>query len=123
MIQRARTLNQIRSDKKTIFVTNNATKSRQSYKKKFDDLGLEVHVVCLFLMWNSNATQLSRFFQDEIYGSAYAAAVYISSVIKLPKEKKVYVVGMSGLEEELRNEGIEILGGSVCPNGCSSRTS
>ncbi|KAH6877369.1 p-nitrophenyl phosphatase [Coprinopsis sp. MPI-PUGE-AT-0042] len=80
-------------NKKTIFVTNNATKSRRSYKTKFDELGLEVNV-------------------DEIYGSAYAAAVYISSVIKLPKEKKVYVVGMGGLEEELRNEGIEILGGT-----------
>lgn len=46
-------------------------------------------------------------------GSAYASAVYISSVLKLPKEKKVYVVGMSGIEEELREEGIEYLGGTV----------
>ena len=43
--------------------------------------------------------------QDEIVGSAYASAVYISSVLKLPKDKKVYVVGMSGIEEELREEG------------------
>ena len=46
-------------------------------------------------------------------GSAYASAVYISSVMKLPKDKKVYVIGMSGLEEELRDEGISILGGTV----------
>lgn len=46
-------------------------------------------------------------------GSAYAAAVYISSVLKLPKDKKVYVVGMSGIEEELREEGISFLGGTV----------
>ncbi|KAJ7856569.1 HAD-like domain-containing protein [Mycena leptocephala] len=39
--------------------------------REFDQLGVEAHV-------------------DEIYGSAYAAAVYISSVIKLPKDKKVY---------------------------------
>lgn len=51
--------------------------------------------------------------QDEIYGSAYAAAVYISSVIKLPKEKKVYVIGQAGLEEELRDEGVSFLGGTV----------
>ena len=31
--------------KKLVFVTNNATKSRKSYKKKFDQLGLDVHVV------------------------------------------------------------------------------
>ena len=33
--------------------------------------------------------------------------------MKLPKDKKVYVVGMSGLEEELRDEGISILGGTA----------
>ncbi|KAI6160771.1 HAD-like domain-containing protein [Pisolithus thermaeus] len=79
--------------KRLLFVTNNATKSRRSYKTKFDQLGIEAHV-------------------DEIYGSAYAAAVYISSVMKLPKDKKVYVIGMSGLEEELRNEGVSYVGGT-----------
>ncbi|KAF9452116.1 p-nitrophenyl phosphatase [Macrolepiota fuliginosa MF-IS2] len=82
-----------RRGKKVVFVTNNATKSRKSYKKKFDQVGLEAHV-------------------DEIYGSAYAAAVYISSVIKLPKDKKVYVIGQEGLEEELHDEGISFLGGT-----------
>ena len=60
--------------------------------------------------------------QDEIYGSAYAAAIYLSSVIKLPKEKKVYVIWMAGLEEELRSEGITCIGGTVrlCTSGgCS----
>jgi 4-nitrophenyl phosphatase len=51
--------------------------------------------------------------QDEIYGSAYAAAVYISSVMNLPKEKKVYVIGMAGMEEELQEEGVSYLGGTV----------
>ncbi|KAF7301837.1 4-nitrophenylphosphatase [Mycena indigotica] len=82
-----------RRNKKVLFVTNNATKSRKSYKGKFDQLGVEAHV-------------------DEIYGSAYAAAVYISSVVKLPKEKKVYVIGMKGLEEELHDEGLSFLGGT-----------
>ncbi|KAJ3565986.1 hypothetical protein NP233_g7285 [Leucocoprinus birnbaumii] len=79
--------------KKLVFVTNNATKSRKSYKKKFDQVGLDVHV-------------------DEIYGSAYAAAVYISSVINLPRDKKVYVIGQAGLEEELHDEGIAFIGGT-----------
>ncbi len=52
-------------------------------------------------------------FKDEIYGSAYAAAVYLSSVIKLPKDKKVYVIGQAGLEEELQDEGISFIGGTV----------
>ncbi|KAG6826105.1 hypothetical protein H0H92_001117 [Tricholoma furcatifolium] len=80
-----------RNKKKVLFVTNNATKSRKSYKGKFDHLG---HL------------------KDEIYGSAYAAAVYLSTVVNIPKSKKVYVIGMSGLEEELREEGIEYIGGT-----------
>ncbi|CCM01985.1 uncharacterized protein FIBRA_04059 [Fibroporia radiculosa] len=79
--------------KKLFFVTNNATKSRKNYKKKFDQLGLKVDV-------------------DEVFGSAYASAVYISSVMKMPKTKKVYVIGMKGLEEELDEEGIAHLGGT-----------
>ncbi|KAG5641372.1 hypothetical protein DXG03_005378 [Asterophora parasitica] len=85
-----------RKNKKVLFVTNNATKSRKSYKGKFDHLGVEAHVRS----------------KDEIYGSAYAAAVYLSSVVKLPKQKKVYVIGQSGLEEELHEEGIAFLGGT-----------
>ncbi|KAH7883098.1 HAD-like domain-containing protein [Phlebopus sp. FC_14] len=79
--------------KRLLFVTNNASKSRKSYKGKFDQLGVEAHV-------------------DEIYGSAYASAVYISSVMKLPKNKKVYVIGMAGIEEELREEGVAFIGGT-----------
>lgn len=82
-----------RRNKKVVFVTNNATKSRKKYKTKFDQLGIEAHV-------------------DEIYGSAYAAAVYLSSIIKIPKNKKVYVIGQNGLEEELRGEGIQYIGGT-----------
>ena len=31
----------------------------------------------------------------------------------MPKDKKVYVVGMKGLEEELDEEGIQHIGGTV----------
>jgi hypothetical protein len=34
-------------------------------------------------------------------------------VINLAKDKKVYVIGMNGLEEELREEGFDCLGGTV----------
>jgi hypothetical protein len=51
--------------------------------------------------------------QDEVFGSAYAAAVYLSSVLNFPKDKRVYVIGMSGLEDELRSEGIFFIGGTV----------
>ncbi|KAF9495202.1 2-phosphoglycolate phosphatase [Pleurotus eryngii] len=88
-----------RRKKQIVFVTNNATKSRKTYKKKFDHLGVEAHV-------------------DEIYGSAFASAVYISSVIKLPKDKKVFVIGMEGMEEELRDEGISYIGGTD-PEDCT----
>lgn len=39
--------------------------------------------------------------------------MYVSSVLKMPKTKKAYVIGMAGLEEELRSEGIAFLGGTV----------
>jgi ribonucleotide monophosphatase NagD (HAD superfamily) len=81
--------------KKIVFVTNNATQSRKSYKKKFDKLGIQAHT-------------------DEIFGSAYASAVYVSQILKLPEQKKkVYVIGERGLEDELEGEGIEHLGGTV----------
>jgi 4-nitrophenyl phosphatase len=41
------------------------------------------------------------------------SAVYLSSVVKLPKDKKVYVIGESGVEHELREEGIQHVGGTV----------
>ncbi|EGO01859.1 hypothetical protein SERLA73DRAFT_177404 [Serpula lacrymans var. lacrymans S7.3] len=80
-------------NKAIVFVTNNATKSRKTYKRKFDGLGVEAYL-------------------GEIFGSAYASAVYISSVIKLSKSKKVYVIGMIGIEEELAEEGISCIGGT-----------
>lgn len=43
-------LNYARSDsvagKQLVFVTNNSTKSRADYKKKFDKLGIPAEVVC-----------------------------------------------------------------------------
>lgn len=51
--------------------------------------------------------------QDEIFGSAYASVAYLKYNLKFPKNKKVYVLGERGLEEELELEGIQYAGGTV----------
>jgi 4-nitrophenyl phosphatase len=50
--------------------------------------------------------------EDEIFGSSYSAAIYLSRVLKFPKDKKVYVLGERGVEEELEAEGIQYCGGT-----------
>jgi ribonucleotide monophosphatase NagD (HAD superfamily) len=75
-------------------------------------LGVEAHIVSLLCRFFYDL-KLIPSFKDEIYGSAYASAVYISSVMKMPKDQKVYVIGMSGIEEELHEEGVSYIGGTV----------
>ncbi|KAI5780860.1 HAD-like domain-containing protein [Geopyxis carbonaria] len=88
------TLDKLRAlGKQIVFVTNNSTKSRTAYVKKLAGMGIPAEV-------------------DEIFGSAYSAAVYISRVLELPKDKKVYVVGETGIEQELESEGVVYFGGS-----------
>ncbi|KAJ3291824.1 hypothetical protein HK104_005784 [Borealophlyctis nickersoniae] len=77
--------------KRLLFVTNNSTKSRSAYLKKFESLHLDASV-------------------EEIFGSAYAAAYYIAHQLDMPKDKKVYVIGMSGICEELAAEGVPYTG-------------
>jgi hypothetical protein len=48
--------------------------------------------------------------QEEIYSSSYAAAAYLDS-IKFDRSKKVYVIGETGILEELDLKGIPYLGG------------
>jgi phosphoglycolate phosphatase len=55
--------------KRLVFVTNNSTKSRKQYAKKFDSLGLNVA-------------------EEEIFASSFAAAAYLKSV-NFPSNKKV----------------------------------
>ncbi|EPS38688.1 hypothetical protein H072_7503 [Dactylellina haptotyla CBS 200.50] len=88
------TLEMLRSrGKKLVFVTNNSTKSREKYSKKFEKFGIPVKV-------------------DEIFGSAYSTAVAISRVYQIPKGKRVFVIGEEGIEEELDAEGIPHFGGT-----------
>eukprot|EP01018_Ginkgo_biloba_P032701 Gb_29243 [translate_table: standard] len=58
--------------KRLVFVTNNSTKSRKQYGKKFEMLGLTVG-------------------EEEIFASSFAAAAYLKSV-DFPQEKKVWII-------------------------------
>lgn len=81
--------------KQLVFVTNNSTKSRQDYKKKFDKLGIP------------------NISPEEVFGSAYSAAIYISRILKLqPPKNKVFVLGESGIEQELASENVPFVGGT-----------
>ncbi|KAK9832335.1 hypothetical protein WJX74_006874 [Apatococcus lobatus] len=77
--------------KKLVFVTNNATKSRAGYKKKFTSLGLDIS-------------------PEEIFSSSYAAAAWLEDT-NFPKDKKVYVIGDVGILEELDLKGYQYIGG------------
>ncbi|CAO3597788.1 unnamed protein product [Absidia cylindrospora] len=77
--------------KKIYFVTNNSTTSRASFLKKFEKLGIQADL-------------------DEIFSSAFATASYLKNVLDFPKDKKVYVIGMTGITEELAHEGIQSCG-------------
>ncbi|KAG6548635.1 hypothetical protein Mapa_009789 [Marchantia paleacea] len=86
------TLDMLRSlGKKLIFVTNNSTKSRKQYGKKFESLGLDVS-------------------EEEIFSSSFAAAGYLKS-INFAADKKVYIIGEVGIQKELEQAGIQYLGG------------
>ncbi|KAJ1025892.1 hypothetical protein NDA16_002518 [Ustilago loliicola] len=79
--------------KQIIFVTNNASKSRATYLKKFAGLNIQADI-------------------DEVFSSSYASAVYLKKVLNFPEDRKVYVIGMHGIEEELDALGIKHCGGS-----------
>ncbi|KAK3070985.1 hypothetical protein LTS18_014960, partial [Coniosporium uncinatum] len=50
---------------------------------------------------------------EEVFGSSYSAAIYISRILKLsPPRNKVYVLGESGVEAELQSENIPYIGGT-----------
>jgi phosphoglycolate phosphatase len=87
------TLDKLRkSGKKMFFVTNNSTKSRAGYKKKFDGLGLNVPA-------------------EEIFSSSFAAAAYLEQTKFKETGKKVYVIGEVGICEELDLIDVPYLGG------------
>jgi len=84
MIQRFRQMG-----KRVFYVTNNSTKHRREYKTKVDKLGFGGDL-------------------DEIVGTAYLAAEYLQQV-GFDKSKLVYVVGSTGITQELDDVGIKYL--------------
>lgn len=87
------TLDKLRkANKRMFFVTNNSTKSRAGYKKKFDSLGLDVPA-------------------EEIFSSSFAAAAYLEQTKFKDTGKKVYVIGEVGITDELDLIGVPHLGG------------
>jgi len=83
--------------KKMFFVTNNSTKSRKGYKKKFTSLGLNVN-------------------DEEIFSSSFAAAAYLDQTNFITSGKKVYVIGDVGIGEELDLLKIPHFGGPTDSN-------
>ncbi|EGV65003.1 4-nitrophenylphosphatase [Yamadazyma tenuis] len=81
-------------NKSVIFVTNNSTKSREEYLKKFEKLGIE------------------GITKDDVFGSSYATAIYVNKILKLPTDQKIWILGEKGIEEELQELGYTTLGGS-----------
>jgi len=78
--------------KRMYFVTNNSTKSRAGYKKKFDSLGLDIP-------------------PEEIFSSSFAAAAYLEQTKFKDTGKKVYIIGEIGICEELDLIDVPWIGG------------
>eukprot|EP00128_Syssomonas_multiformis_P009961 Colp12_sorted_trinity150504_noHs@11160 len=72
--------------KRILFVTNNSTKSRAQYHKKFEQVGITASL-------------------DEIFSSSYCAAYFLRHTLNF--EKKVYLIGMNGIEVELDMVGVK----------------
>jgi phosphoglycolate/pyridoxal phosphate phosphatase family enzyme len=75
-------------NKQLIFVSNNSTKTRAQLQKKIQSFGIECK-------------------KEEVFGSAYAAAAYLSSI---NFTKKAYVVGENSIAMELSDVGIKYRG-------------
>ncbi|KAI9006238.1 HAD-like domain-containing protein [Phycomyces nitens] len=80
--------------KKVFFVTNNSTKSRAAFLQKFKKLGIEANL-------------------DEIFSSAVATAAYLKHILNFPADKKVYIIGMAGIQHELEAMDIRCCGGEA----------
>jgi 4-nitrophenyl phosphatase/phosphoglycolate phosphatase len=78
--------------KRIFFVTNNSTKSRKGYLGKFKGLGLE------------------GVEPEEIFSSSFAAAAYLEQTNFKASGKKVYVIGETGIAEELDLIGVPWIG-------------
>lgn len=78
--------------KKVFFVTNNSTRSREFVFKHAQDLGFNGD-------GSSNIISIEQF-----YPTSYLTAVYCKKTLN---SKKVFVIGLDGLSEEIQKQGIE----------------
>lgn len=76
------------------FVTNNSSKSRNSYVKKFKELGFKDIV------------------KSAIYPTCYSAALVLKEQLNVKQGSKVWVLGDIGIEEELKETGYIPVGGT-----------
>lgn len=76
--------------KRLIFVTNNSIHSNYNYKMKFQKYGFDSK-------------------EDNIFGVAYATAVYLKDIAKIG-DGLVYLVGSPGMAAELSKAGINYFG-------------
>ncbi|KAF2354629.1 HAD-superfamily hydrolase subfamily IIA, partial [Trinorchestia longiramus] len=79
--------------KKVFLLTNNSTKSREEYAKKCSKLGFNVT-------------------KENIVSSAYVAALHLQ---QLDFKKKVYLLGTTGIAQELDAVGVEHFGSGPEP--------
>lgn len=99
-------------------MTNNATKSRGNNKGKFDKMGIDCTEVSIRIDFIESCPlafvlTIGTDAQEEIFTSAFASAAYLKNVLKFPEDKKVYVIGEKGIEDELDAVGIKRSGGTV----------
>jgi phosphoglycolate phosphatase len=84
--------------KRMFFVTNNSTKSRAGYKKKFEQVGLPSVPA------------------EEIFSSSFAAAAYLEQTKFIDSGKKVYIIGEIGICQELDLVNVPYIGGPADNN-------
>jgi len=75
--------------KKTYFITNTSSYTRETYKQKLEKFGFSTDI-------------------QNIYGSAYVTLKYLQQ--NYPDITIVYAVGLKGLKEELELGGIKVIG-------------
>lgn len=89
------TIEYLKSNHKTIIIlTNNSTYSRSEYVEKFKKHGID----CIN--------------EKDIFGSAFAASYYTENILKLSKNKKIWILGQDGIKKECMNAGYEIISGA-----------
>lgn len=87
-------INKLRArGKRVCFATNNSTKTRPEFLSKLEKLGYEADL-------------------DELFPTSYSTAVYLKSI---GFDRKVFIVGQSGIAGELADVGIESCGVGADP--------